>query len=254
MRLISVTKGSEELGFYACLFFLISLGCDGLFSSPFSALLQIIGILTIIASGNRVSAVLLIISFVILGFGRARSIFHSIFKGIGTLYATLFLIAVLGFVSFTFENVNVFGIQLFSSIKRVIHSGIDIFNSSRSNDIWPFYLNLIWENPLGIIGYPTFSQLPYKYYPHNIFLFITSFGGFIAGFLFILWLANCCLRMMPGGPKLALRFSLGLAIMAHLMKVDPIRTPSALSFYVVLMTIMAAVLNTLRKNKISPII
>ena len=237
-RLISLSRGSESLGFYTCIFILVSVGVRGFLSSRRSSFLQILGFVTLLASGNRASLVLVTVGLIIISLHDKK--FSRINMG-KFIIRTICIISITSLFLFLGQK-RVFSrdapIQFLSSTERIFSGGIDIRKNPRYRVLWPLLIKAIVTNPFGTKGYPSAPDMPHRTYPHNMLLYVTYSGGVLAGSFFLLWLISLAIHMTHGWQPFTLRFALGLAVVGHLIKVELIRTPSAFTAYLLVIIML----------------
>jgi hypothetical protein len=236
-RLLSLSKGSENLGFYVSFFLLSLMAYSKAQSKKLSYLLFFLGLVTVVASGNRASILLLFFGILIISFSTSKVRGNQRKRGnrMPFVIAAICIMSMMYvFSSFFFSDSE---IEILSAIDRINKRGVDIVKSNRFEILWPAYFEAIFEKPFGVKGYPAISSLPLNAYPHNIFLFIAYSGGLIAGLFFLIWALNFLIRIFTGELNFAGRLAAITCLFGHLGKVDVIRTPANFAFFVISMAL-----------------
>jgi hypothetical protein len=229
-RLQTLTKGTEDIGVYASIFMIMVLAFRDWTRFGRSQLVVITGFITLLASGNRASLLLFLVSFFVIYLVRIRH--GNIFIKITAFVVLIVLV----FSGSAYRHKSSYGeakkISYMSAIDRLKGDGASLSSSNRMTTIWPMYIKAIQKNPFGNKGYPTSYDMPSRAYPHNLLLFVTYGGGIVAGIFFVVWLIFFSTTLLLYSKNVLIAFSIILTFVGNLMKFDPIRTPNEFVFFI----------------------
>lgn len=229
-RLQTLTKSTEDIGVYTSIFLIIVAVYRDWTRIGLSQLVMVTGFLTLLASGNRASLILFVISFGMISISKIRR--GNIFIKV-VLLSFLILLLFSGDINRNKLNYGVAKkIAIMSAVDRLEEGGVNIATSNRFKTIWPLYFQSITDNPFGNKGYPVASDMPKKIYPHNLLLFVAYSGGVVAGILFVVWVLIYSSLVILNIRKILFSIPLILVCIGNLLKFDTIRTPNEFLFFI----------------------
>ncbi len=229
-RLQTITKATEDIGVYSSLFLILVAAFRDWTRLGRSQVVLATGFITLLASGNRASFILFLISFIMIYMARIKK--GNVFVKL-IVPVALLITVICGSIDNNKMNYGkAKSISITSSIDRIKGDGMSLSSSNRMMTIWPMYLKSISENPFGVKGYPTSHDMPKNIYPHNLFLYVLYAGGLLAGILFSVWMAVACLTFFIGSSNVLISTALIVTFLGNIMKFDPIRTPNEFAFYI----------------------